>query len=215
MATTPSARVPAVIMAVCLLLMIGVTSFLVARCTAPDEVVDAEPGFPEVPVTDTPERPAHLALDAPESFTDALRDELGTPLNVRRVVLYNTYAFAEVQDRDQPNHLDEYDFRDGVLDPVSAPVAAGRPETWEHEVFPLEAVRPGAIASLASAALEEFDELEHPQISYLVVERSYDPESGRDDGPVEFTVYVSDPIRGGSGTIVADAQGEFLSVDRY
>jgi hypothetical protein len=202
-------------MAVCLLAMIGVTSFLVARCTAPDEISEAEPGFPEVPVTAEPERPAHLALDEPEAFVEALRDRLGTPLNVRRVVLYDTYAFAEVQDPAEPRHLDEYDFRDGVLDPVSTPVAAGRPETWDFEVFPLESVRPAAISSLAAAALEEFDELEHPQISYLVVERSYDPESGRDDGPVQFTVYVNDPIRGGSGTIVADSRGEFLSIDRY
>jgi hypothetical protein len=202
-------------MAVCLVAMIGVTSFLVARCTAPDDLTEPESSFPEVPATDLPEQPSHLALDAPEDFLGSLRDLLGTPLNVRRIVIYDTYAFAEVQDREQPNHLDEYDYRDGVLDPISTPVAAGRPETWEHEVFPLEAVRAETIRELSAAALEEFDELEHPQISYLAIERIYDPESGVDDGPVQITVYVNDPIRGGSGTIVADGRGEFISVDRY
>jgi hypothetical protein len=202
-------------MAACLLAMIGVTTFLVARCTAPDGINDPESAFPEVPETTLPEVPPHLALDEPETFIDSLREALGTPLNVRRIAMYNTYGFAEVQDREQPNHLDEYDFRDGELDPISTPVAAGRPETWEHEVFPLESVQASVIRDLAAAALEEFDELEHPTISYIVIERSYDPESGRDDGPVQITVYVSDPIRGGSGTIIADNRGEFLSVDRY
>jgi hypothetical protein len=32
---------------------------------------------------------------------------------------------------------------------------------------------------------------------------------------VQITVYVSDPVRGGSGTVRTSAQGEVLEVDRY
>jgi hypothetical protein len=203
------------------LLFVAMVSFVVGRCSAPDSgddtaTTDSIEVDVEVPETWAPETAPDLVLERPDAFLDSLYEQFdGRRLNVAGMTIYPQYAYAEVQDPDNERHLDEYDFRDGYLQPESTPVAAGRFEDWEPTLFTLETVQADVIRSVARDALDEFAELENGQISYLSIERSYDSDAGVYSGPVQITVYVSDPVRGGSGTVRTSAQGEVLEVDRY
>jgi hypothetical protein len=189
-----------------LVLFVAMLAFVVGRCSAPDGT-DATAAYDSSTTSTTwpPDEPHHLMLDEPEAFLTSLRDRLDPPITVQRVVFYPTSAFADVQDPDEPRHLDEYSFRDGALAPEATPVAAGRLEEWEDQLFTLEVVRAEVIRSVARRAVAEFAELENGELTHMVVSRSY-------EGPIEILVYVNDPIRGGSGFMRTDVQGEILDV---
>jgi hypothetical protein len=205
-----------------ILAFVGVLAFVIGRCSAPDGDGDgdvADPSDPETidttPTTWAPDSPPNLITERPDAVLSALRDEFDVPIAIRRLVLYPEYAFAQVQDPANVRHLDEYNFRDGIIQGEPTPVAAGRYEDWRHEVFSLEIVKADVIRRVAEKSLEEMSDLEHPQVQYIEVARGYDEaNSVWGGGEVELYVSISDPIRGGSGTIRTDAQGEVLEIHR-
>lgn len=201
----PSTRTYAIAAAV---LVIVLLAFLLGRCTAPEGAQGATGPDGTVATTSTTwaaDEEHHLILDEPDAFLTALRRQIDGPVTVSRVIFYPDSAFADVQDPTHPSHLDEYSFRDGVLDPEPSPVAAGRLETWEDSLFTLEVVHADVIRSVGRRAVQEFDDLENGELTHLVVSRSY-------GGDLEIDVYVSDSIRGGSGYLSADAQGNVLDI---
>lgn len=188
-------------------LVVAMVAFLVGRCTAPEGGAGEATGAATTTSTTwAPEDAPHLMLEEPDAFLDALRDRIDGPIVIRRIAFYPDNAWVEVQDPANERHLDSYSFRDGVLDAEPQPVAAGPLEDWEDELFTLETVKADVVRDLSRQALVEFGNLEHAQLTHLVVSRSY-------EGPPEIYVYVSDPIRGGGGYLVADTQGEVVDIN--
>lgn len=191
-----------------LVVVVAIVAFSAGRCTAPEgDSVATDDEVRETLVTATtwdPDAPPNLMLDSPELLIEALREQLEPPITVRGIGIYDTYAWADVQDSDQPNHLDSYSFRDGVLSPEPSPVAAGPLEDWEDDLFTLESVKPDVLRALAHFALDEFSHLENEQLNGVSIYMG-------SDGPV-ITVSVSDPIRGGSGSVRADLQGDIIDI---
>jgi hypothetical protein len=204
------------------LVIVGVLGFTVGRCSAPDGDAELATDSPDVaetmdttPTTWSPDSPPNLITERPDALLSALRDEFEGPFSIRRVAIYPEYGITEVQDPDNVRHLDQYTFRDGLIQGEATPVAAGRYEDWRHEVFSFEVVKADVILRVAEKSIEEMSDLEHPQVQYIEIARGYDEENGIwGGGEVELYVSISDPIRGGSGTIRTDAQGEILEIRR-
>jgi hypothetical protein len=204
------------------LAIIGVAAFAIGRCSAPEgdgELAtdsDAElPAIDTTPTTWSPDAPPNLITERPDAVLSALRDEFDGPITIRRMVIYPEYSFTEVQDPANARHLDSYEFRDGLIQGEPTPVAAGRYDDWRHQLFSLEIVKADVILRVAEKSIEEMSDLEHPQVQYIEFARGYDEVNGvYGGGDVEIYVSISDPIRGGSGTIRTDAQGEVLEIRR-
>src|SRR5262245_52882757 len=90
------------------LVLVGLMSaFLVGRCSAPDGGGDdgtdlATDDDTEVevlpPSTWGPDEAPNLVVDRPDAVMSGFHDRFHGPLAIRRLVIYPTYAFAEVQD---------------------------------------------------------------------------------------------------------------------
>lgn len=129
---------------------------------------------------------------------DVIRTALDGPLVVRRVVLYESYMFAEVRDPANPEHLDEYTVRDGALIGVE-PIQLTGDDKALADLYAAEAVDWDAIGALAASGGAPLDV--EGRATHVVV--ALDSSSRRRG--VLATGYVSGPRRAGRWT--ADADG--------
>ncbi len=134
------------------------------------------------------------------TFEDGLA---GDPTQFTEIVVYPDYAFATIQDPDQPSHIDRFGWRSGKIDGgTPQPSFSGlEPPT----VFSEADVNWDAIADLAAQA-PALAGVEEGKVSHVIINRSV----FRDGDPLTINVYVSGPR--GSAYIEADAQGTVVAV---
>jgi len=182
----------------------GVTPTLpdtVPPTTAAPETTVAETVPPTTvpPVTNlwTPESSAQV-LGAFESTIS------GDPSRFLTINIYDTYAFADAQDANVPEHVDEYPFRDGVVG-ASSPVQLIGDGDLNASLFSLADFDATQIPRLVADAPAQ-TKVEEPAVVYVRIERS----AFIDGSPVTIKVYVNGP-RGG-GYVEYDAAGTLLQV---
>lgn len=152
-----------------------------------------------------PETPpaGNLILDSAQPAARALEEAVGQPHKARAFSIYPTYAFLEYRDPENPAHIDELTWRDGRVEGPE-PVMLTGSEDLDAEVFTLADVNLDAIPALARRAIDEFA-LEHGEVTHVIVDRFFGA-----DGRVTMRVYVSDPVRGGGGYLLAAADGTYM-----
>jgi hypothetical protein len=125
----------------------------------------------------------------------------GSPTKYTEVLLYGYYAFADVQAPSNPEHLDQYGFRTGV---VSGPDPQSNDPQLTTKLFTSSDVNWEAIGTLTSQA-GTLAGVEEGTVSHVIVER----DSGTSTAVV-VRVYVTGPRD--SKYIEADAQGTVIAV---
>jgi hypothetical protein len=144
----------------------------------------------------------------------AIEDTVGAaPARVTGVNVYPEYLNLEAQDPATPDHIDEYEWRDGEVAPPTPVQLSGPQEDVDASLFPTSAVRWSALPSMVEnaerAALHNTPlRIEQPRASYVIVDRSTSP---ADDGRVLIRIYITGPRR--SGYVEMDASGAIRSVN--
>jgi hypothetical protein len=154
-------------------------------------------------------REAKFTARAVEDIVDAVGTET---VQLRDVNFYPQYLIVELQDPEIPEHIDEYEWRNGSVEPPEPVQLTGPQEAIEAELFPSTAVdwrtlpqrvREAEAAAEANRPLR----VEDARGQYLFVERSTSPEL---DGRVILRIYLQGPRRG--GYVEMTSSGEILSV---
>jgi len=146
----------------------------------------------------------------------AIEDKVGaSPARAGEVLIYPEYMDVEAQDPAIPEHIDEYEWRDGTVAPPTAVALSGPQEDVEASLFPTSAVRWRDIPEIvqeveARARRAKPLRIEEAKASYLFVERST---SSEDDGRVEIRIYLNGPRRSGYADLTASGDLITLTVN--
>ena len=186
-------------------LLVALCCVVLAACTTTTTSTDpATDDIPDIPVDLLhDEAAARIAMAAIEK-------EVGVETAmVRTLSVYSTYLIVEVQDPDIPEHIDEYTWRDGVVEPAEPVHLSGPQEDIDASLYPSSAVNLGDLADIVKAAERRLENarpirIEQAVASYLYIERSSSL-----DGRVTIRISVSGPRR--SGNVETTANGEILS----
>ena len=186
-------------------LLVTLCCVVLAACTTTTTSTDpATDDIPDIPVDLLhDEAAARIAMAAIEK-------EVGVETAmVRTLSVYSTYLIVEVQDPDIPEHIDEYTWRDGVVEPAEPVHLSGPQEDIDASLYPSSAVNLGDLADIVKAAERRLESarpirIEQAVASYLYIERSSSL-----DGRVTIRISVSGPRR--SGNVETTANGEILS----
>jgi hypothetical protein len=153
--------------------------------------------------------------DAATDAIAAIEQEVGaSPARVRDVLVYPEFLDVEAQDPALPEHIDEYTYRDGDIEPAEAVLLTGPQEEVEASLFPTTAVDwsdlPAIVKRVERAARDaEPLRIEEARVSYVIARRST---SSEDDGRVELTAYINGPRRSGSAELTATGEILVLNV---
>jgi hypothetical protein len=128
----------------------------------------------------------------------------GDPSRFLTINIYDTYAFADAQDANIPDHVDNYPFRDGVVG-ESAPVQLVGDGELEPALFGVADFDATQIPRLVAEA-PGATKIEEPVVVYVRIERSFFIEGS----PVTIKIYINGP-RGG-GFVEYDAAGTLIKV---
>jgi hypothetical protein len=125
------------------------------------------------------------------------------PLRILQVVIYPTYAFAQVQDPNQPTYVDEFPWRDGRVG-TSQPVRLFGDGDLESNLFSSTEVAWDAIPAAIATAAEQAA-IPDGEITHVIVERDlpFKPD-------IVVRVYVNSPRE--SAYVEFDSQGNVLEV---
>lgn len=146
----------------------------------------------------------------------AIEEKVGvSPARASEVLIYPEYLDVEAQDPAIPEHIDEYEWRDGTVAPPTAVALSGPQEDVEASLFPTSAVRWRDIPEIvqeveARARRAQPLRIEEATASYLFVERST---SSDDDGRVEIRIYLGGPRRSGYADLTASGDLITLTVN--
>jgi hypothetical protein len=145
----------------------------------------------------------------------AIEKEVGAaPARAGRVLIYPEYLDMEAQDPKIPEHIDEYEWRDGSVSGPDPVHLSGPQEDVAASLFPTSAVRWRDVPTLvreveARARHAQPTRIEAAPASYLIVERST---SSTDDGRVKIMVYLEGPRRSGYAELTSSGEIVQLTV---
>jgi hypothetical protein len=128
----------------------------------------------------------------------------GEPTRFLQVILYPEYAFAQAQDADIPDHVDEYPWRDGAIGP-SSPVQLVGDGDLDANLWSATEVDWTFLAR-AVAEAPGLTTVEQGTVSHIIVERSVFTA----DFAVVVRVYVTGPRS--SGYVEYTAAGALIQV---
>lgn len=139
--------------------------------------------------------------DAPGKVAAFFDKELaGEPTQFTEIILYPDYAFATVQDANQPTNLDQYQFRSGKL-------GGGSPQTSiddvEASLFSAGQINWVAVAQVAEQA-PRLVEVPDGDVSHIMVDHT----GSQPEHPVIVRIYVTGAR--GSGFLELAPTGEIL-----
>src|SRR4029453_10631012 len=140
--------------------------------------------------------------------------QVGTaPARTTNVLIYPQYLDMKAQDPATPEHIDEYQWRDGSVTGPEPVHLSGPQEEVGASLFPTTAVRwrdiPAFVREVETRARHARPiRVEDAVASYLIVERSTSPD---EDGRVEIRIYLSGPRRSGYAELTAT--GEIVSLN--
>ena len=169
--------------------------------------------------TTTPdERPVdllHARGRAAEAIA-AIEKQVGAaPAQSSYILVYPEYMDVKAQDPAIPEHIDEYEWRDGNVSGPEPVHLSGPQEETDASLFPTTAVRwrdlPAIISEVeARARHARPTRIEDARASYVIVERSTSP---ADDGRVEISIYLDGPRRSGRAELTASGDIIALTVN--
>jgi hypothetical protein len=150
---------------------------------------------------------AAKAIAAIEKKVDA------SPAQVTDINVYPEYLDLDAQDPKNAEHIDDYTWRDGTVDPPTPVQLSGPQEDTDAKLFSTSAVHWSEVPAMVrraeqAAAHNRPLRIEQPEAQYLNVTRST---SSEDDGRVVIRISVDGPRR--SGYVDLTATGEIRSVD--
>jgi hypothetical protein len=187
---------------------LGVISALVglAACTTTTET-STNPATDAV--SDIPVNLLHDRLAAALAVRDIEKDVPIETAMVRSISVYDTYLIMEVQDPGIPEHLDQYTWRDGVVEPPEPVHLSGPQEDVDASLYPTSAVNLGELSHIVKKSERRLERaepirIEEARASYLFIERSSSL-----DGRVTIRISISGPRR--SGNVETTASGEILN----
>jgi len=165
--------------------------------------------------TTTDDRPEDLLHErgAATRAIAAIEQEVGaSPARAGEVLIYPEYMDVEAQDPEVPEHIDEYEWRDGSVSGPEPVHLSGPQEEVEASLFPTSSVQwrdiPDIVREVERRARHARPtRIEDATATYLIVERST---SSEDDGRVEMTIYLNGPRRSGSAELTA--AGEIITL---
>ena len=193
--------------ALCAILTIGI---LTAACSV-STTTDAE----SQPSGD--DRPSDL-LHEPGSAARAIaaiEGQVGAaPARTSEVLIYPEYLDLKAQDPAIPEHIDEYEWRDGSVSGPEPVHLTGPQEDVDASLFPTTAVQwrdlPDIVREVERRARSaQPTRIEDARASYLIIRRST---SSEDDGRVEMSLYLDGPRRSGYAELTASGDIVNLSV---
>jgi hypothetical protein len=125
------------------------------------------------------------------------------PLRILQVVIYPTYAFAQVQDPSELTYVDEFPWRDGRVGD-SEPVRLVGDGDLESNLFSSTDVAWDVIPATVASAAEQAA-IRDGEITHVIVERDlpFKPD-------IVLRVYVNSPRE--SAYVEFDSQGKVLEV---
>jgi hypothetical protein len=131
-----------------------------------------------------------------------------SPARTSEVLVYPQYLDMKAQDPSVPEHIDEYEWRDGSVSGPEPVHLSGPQEAVDASLFPTTAVRwrdiPDFVEEVETRARHARPiRVEDAVASYLIVERST---SSGADGRVEITIYLSGPRRSGYAELTASGE---------
>lgn len=129
----------------------------------------------------------------------------GEPTRLLTASIYPQYAFVQAQDAAIPTHVDEYEYRDGLVGPP-APVTLMGDGDLEANLFSITDVDWSFINRAVTEAPGLMPTVEEGAVTHIIVERSV----FRPDFSVTVRVYVSGPRAG--GYVEYTATGELIQV---
>ena len=180
--------------------------FMLAACTT---TTDTSTNPATDSVSDIPVDLLHDRFAARIAVTDIEKEVGVESAMVRTISVYQTYLIMEVQDPGIPEHIDEYTWRDGVVDPPEPVHLSGPQEEIEAALYPTTAVNLGELAHIVKTAERHLERakpvrIEQARASYLYMERSSSL-----DGRVTIRISISGPRR--SGNVETTASGDILN----
>lgn len=146
----------------------------------------------------------------------AIEKKVGaSPARVRDVLIYPQFFEVEAQDPQIPEHLDEYEYRDGQVGAPEPVHLTGPQEEVEASLFPTTGVDwrtiPEMVRQVERAARRATPiRIEEAKADYVIVRRSTVPD---DDGRVQLLIYLSGPRRSGRAELTANGEIVNLIVD--
>jgi hypothetical protein len=168
-------------------------------------VEPSDPSDPSEPVE--PTAAADLIQTDAEPGVRGLEAAVGAPFKAKSLVLYDEYAILEYQDPKARTHIDRLVWwadRMAGPDPVMLP--QGFTPEEEAALFDLDIVRFNRVPEMADDALAQFERLENPEVTHVIVDKVFG------QGDVVVRVYVSDPERGGGGYVEFTPGGKLIDV---
>ena len=165
------------------------------------------------PATDAIEDiPVDLLHDrfAAKLAVDDIEKQLGVETAmVRTMSVYETYLIMEVQDPENPEHIDSYTWRDGSVDPPEPVHLSGPQEDVEAELYPTSAINLGQLSHIVKTGERRLERatpirVEQADATYLYIERSSSL-----DGRVTIRISIDGPRR--SGYVETSGSGAILS----
>lgn len=169
--------------------------------------------------TTTPEeRPVDLLHErgrAAEAIA-AIEEQVGAaPAQSTYILVYPEYMGVKAQDPAIPEHIDEYEWRDGSVSGPEPVHLSGPQEDTNAALFPTSVVRwrdlPTIVSKVEARARHARPiRIEDASASYVIVERST---SSEDDGRVEIAIYLDGPRRSGRAELTASGDIIMLTVN--
>jgi hypothetical protein len=150
---------------------------------------------------------------AAQRAIDAIDEAVGAETaKVSEILIYPEFLDADAQDPEAPDHIDEYEYRDGEVGPPEAVHLSGPQEDIDASLFPTTAVDWRDVPEWVRAVEQQARSasptpIEEARASYLIVRRSTSPD---DDGRVELAMYIDGPRRSGMAELTAT--GEIVSL---
>jgi hypothetical protein len=144
----------------------------------------------------------------------AIEKQVGAaPAQTTQILLYPEYMDAKAQDPAIPEHIDEYEWRDGSVSGPEPVHLSGPQADTDASLFPTSVVRwrdlPAIVSKVeARARHARPTRIEDARASYVIVERST---SSEDDGRVEISMYLDGPRRSGRAELTAS--GDIITLD--
>lgn len=136
-----------------------------------------------------------------------------SPAQLTGVDVYGEYVIVEAQDPRDPDHIDRYTWRNGVVEPREPVHLSGPQEDTVAKLYPSTAIQWGEVTDYVRAAERRVlrakpIRIEHPRASYVDVGRSPYPEA---DGRVELRISIDGPRR--SGYVYLTSSGDITTVE--
>jgi hypothetical protein len=180
-----------------------------AACSVSTTGSDTQTTAPE-------DRPVDLLheRDRAAAAIAAIEKQVGAaPAQSTDILVYPEYMDVKAQDPAIPEHIDEYEWRDGNVSGPEPVHLSGPQADTDASLFPTRVVPwrdlPAIVNKVEAQARHARPiRIEDARASYVIVERSTSP---ADDGRVEISIYLEGPRRSGRAELTAS--GDIITLD--